>query len=273
MGTVEEGDAHWVPHPTQIPVRVSACVTRLNRILVCFAPTRFPPTQTKWLGRNFLYELPSSFLISNARQKLDGGTPNANSPLLRRDQMPKKQRVPEVLWRLFGGRARPLLQMIVSLLPPPPPLAAAICERCARCKWRRCLGCSCGVGEAEAASFLLRPDDPQDYRKLLSQCFVVVDDNVPPYSGGYDVVIVRTQRQIVVNVIMKLRMENTPSANVICNGYDKLDRTSATLELLASSAWCLLSERAGGPFMSYLLSNASIFLPMSGVKYCQHFLT
>ncbi|OWM83257.1 hypothetical protein CDL15_Pgr012738 [Punica granatum] len=183
--------------------------------------------------------------------------------------MPKKQRVPEVLWRLFGGRARPLLQMIVSLLPPPPPLAAAICERCARCKWRRCLGCSCGVGEAEAASFLLRPDDPQDYRKLLSQCFVVVDDNVPPYSGGYDVVIVRTQRQIVVNVIMKLRMENTPSANVICNGYDKLDRTSATLELLASSAWCLLSERAGGPFMSYLLSNASIFLPMSGVKYCQ----
>ncbi|KAK0575118.1 hypothetical protein LWI29_034268 [Acer saccharum] len=29
-------------------------------------------------------------------------------------------------------------------------------------------------------SFLLRPDDPSDYRSLLDNCFVVVNDRAPP---------------------------------------------------------------------------------------------
>ncbi len=88
--------------------------------------------------------------------------------------MPKKRRVPEVLWRLFRDRARSLACTIVSLLPPPPSL-------CLCCTGSQCLGCS----GAEAMSFLMRDDDPLDYLKLLNQCFVVVSDNAPPLSLSY----------------------------------------------------------------------------------------
>ncbi|CAL5339265.1 unnamed protein product [Camellia sinensis] len=84
----------------------------------------------------------------------------------------KRKRVPEVLWRLFHNRARTLADTVISLIPPSPPPA----ER--RCKGRRCIGCS-GQGYV---SFLLRPDDPSEYRKLLTHCFVVVSDNAPPLS-------------------------------------------------------------------------------------------
>ncbi|KAF5956036.1 hypothetical protein HYC85_008892 [Camellia sinensis] len=84
----------------------------------------------------------------------------------------KRKRVPEVLWRLFHNRARTLADTVISLIPPSPPPAEC------RCKGRRCLGCS-GQGYM---SFLLRPDDPSEYRKLLTHCFVVVSDNAPPLS-------------------------------------------------------------------------------------------
>lgn len=85
-----------------------------------------------------------------------------------------RRRVPEVLWRLFHNKARTLADTILSLIPSPP-LAVANC----RCKGRRCLGC---MGD-KAMSYLLRPKDPSDYRKLLTQCFVVVPDGAPPLSG------------------------------------------------------------------------------------------
>ncbi|KAK4372170.1 hypothetical protein RND71_007554 [Anisodus tanguticus] len=82
----------------------------------------------------------------------------------------KKRRVPEVLWRLFHNRARTLGDTILSLIP------LKTSPNCS-CKGRRCLGC---VGEDGATSFLLREKDPDDYRKLLNHCFVVVSDHAPP---------------------------------------------------------------------------------------------
>ncbi|KAL6952895.1 RNA-directed DNA polymerase [Sarracenia purpurea var. burkii] len=88
--------------------------------------------------------------------------------------MARKRRVPEVLWRIFHNRARTLGDTIISLIPSSPPSEA----KC-RCKGRKCLGCS---GD-DAMSFLLRPEDPSEYRKLLTQCFVVVSDNAPTLSA------------------------------------------------------------------------------------------
>lgn len=85
----------------------------------------------------------------------------------------KRKHVPEVLWRLFGNRARTLADTILSLIPPPPDTQAAC-----RCKRRRgCLSCSGGG----AMSFLVRSGDLQDYLKLLNGCFVVVSDDAPPF--------------------------------------------------------------------------------------------
>lgn len=83
----------------------------------------------------------------------------------------RRTRVPEVLLRLFGDNARTLADTILALIPPRPATATGC-----RCKGRRCLSCS---GD-EAMSFLVRPGDPSDYRKLLTGCFAVVSENAPP---------------------------------------------------------------------------------------------
>lgn len=83
----------------------------------------------------------------------------------------RRTRVPEVLLRLFGDNARTLADTILALIPPRPATATGC-----RCKGRRCLSCS---GD-EAMSFLVRPSDPSDYRKLLTGCFAVVSENAPP---------------------------------------------------------------------------------------------
>ena len=90
-------------------------------------------------------------------------------------KMPKKRRVPEVLWRLFRHRARTLASTIVSLVPPLPPSSCS----CSRSRTgSQCLSCS----GSEAMSFLVRKEDPQEYVKLLNKCFVVVSENAPPLS-------------------------------------------------------------------------------------------
>lgn len=89
--------------------------------------------------------------------------------------MRQKRWVPQVLWRLFRHRARTLASAIAALLPTPP-LAVAECRYC---KGSQCLRCSAGA--AEAMSFLVRPDDPTDYCRLLNRCFVVVSDDAPPF--------------------------------------------------------------------------------------------
>ncbi|XP_068499020.1 telomerase reverse transcriptase isoform X5 [Phaseolus vulgaris] len=150
-----------------------------------------------------------------------------------------KRSVPGVLWRMFRHRARTLSDTVTSLLPPPPQLC--------RCNGRRCLGCT-----LDAKSFLLRPDDPSDYRKLLSQCYVVVSENAPslpvfvPLSG-------LSQNQVVKRTIEQMLHQRVPAdSNSKCS--------SLTVELLSSASWCLLLSRVGDDFMIYLLRNTSIFL-------------
>ncbi|KAI7998944.1 Telomerase reverse transcriptase [Camellia lanceoleosa] len=78
-----------------------------------------------------------------------------------------RRRVSEVLWRLFHNRSPTLADTIISLIPPPP-LPPECC-----CQGWQCLGCS-GDG---AMSFLLGPDDPSDYRKLLTHRVAVISNN------------------------------------------------------------------------------------------------
>lgn len=86
--------------------------------------------------------------------------------------MPRKPRrsVPEILWKLFGKKARNLKDTIVDLIPD----RNIRPEQC-RCRSQGCLRCS-----REKPSFLLRPDDPIHYRKLLHSCFVVLGEQTPP---------------------------------------------------------------------------------------------
>ncbi|CBI24880.3 unnamed protein product, partial [Vitis vinifera] len=167
----------------------------------------------------------------------------------------RKRRVPEILWRLFRHRARTLADTIVSLIPPLP--------HCG-CNGRRCLGCIGG----DADSYLLRPQDPCDYRKLLSECFVVVSYNAPPLSTIY---LDRrwSQLQIVRKTIEMIMCEQPGSSNVLCGGYSKCNNLSSIVELLTSSAWGLLLERVGDDIMVYLLKHTSIFLPLPHKMHCQ----
>lgn len=83
------------------------------------------------------------------------------------EKMRKKRRVPEVLRRLFHNRPRTLADAITSLLPPHS--SSSVPDHCRFCKGRRCLSCSGPNG----MSFILRPNDPSDYRNLLNHCYVV----------------------------------------------------------------------------------------------------
>ncbi|XP_071931682.1 telomerase reverse transcriptase-like isoform X2 [Coffea arabica] len=171
----------------------------------------------------------------------------------------RRRRVPEVLWRLFHNKARTLADTILSLLPSPPtPVANCLC------KGRRCLGC---IGD-EAMSYLLRPKDPADYRKLLTQCFVVVPENAPTFSG-FDPHNRWSQLETVRRSIEMIMREQPTFANVICNAYDKTNRRSSIVEALTSSAWCLLLRRVGDILMVYLLRTTFVFLPLPRRKHHQ----
>ncbi|KAK6162962.1 hypothetical protein DH2020_002803 [Rehmannia glutinosa] len=178
----------------------------------------------------------------------------------------KRERVPEVLWRLFRNRARTLADTILALIPPPP----AKGDEC-RCKGCRCLSCS---GD-EAMSFLVRPGDPSDYRKLLTGCFVVVSENAPPLPV-FDPHCRWSQSEIVRRSIEMIMHEQSSASNLICCSYDKDfarlsqdKRTSAVVDTLTSSKWTLLLRRVGDALMMYLLKYTSIFLPLPRNKYDQ----
>ncbi|RYQ95799.1 hypothetical protein Ahy_B08g091158 isoform B [Arachis hypogaea] len=133
--------------------------------------------------------------------------------------MARKRRptVPGVLWRMFRNRARTLCDTIISLLPPP--LASP--DLC-RCNGRRCLGCA-----ADAMSFLLRPDDPSDYRKLLTKCFVVVAGNAPSVPCFcHCSPVTCPQNEIVCKVIEEmLCRRQTAKTNVLCVAYDRQQKS------------------------------------------------
>ncbi|PHT61395.1 hypothetical protein T459_34755 [Capsicum annuum] len=170
----------------------------------------------------------------------------------------KRRRVPVVLWRLFHNRARTLLNTILSLIPLK---TSANC----RCRGRRCFGC---VGENEAMSFLLREDDPDDYKKLLNRCFVVVSDQAPPLRS-YDTHCRWPHLELVRRTIEMTINEQCRSSNILSFGYDKTSRFSNTVELLTSPSWSLLLTRIGDVLMVYLLKSTSIFLRLPRNKYHQ----
>ncbi|KAL9175576.1 hypothetical protein ABFS82_02G119800 [Erythranthe guttata] len=173
----------------------------------------------------------------------------------------KRKRVPEVLWRLFGSRARTLADTILSLVPPPPNTAAGC-----RCRGRRCLSC-CGGGD-EARSFLVDPGDPSDYRGLLNRCYVVVSVNAPPLRV-FDPHCRWPQSEIVRRSIEMILSEEPASSNLICCGYYKGTRSSDVVDVLTSSIWTLLLNRVGDSLMVYLLKYTSIFLPLPRMKHRQ----
>ncbi|KAI3923276.1 hypothetical protein MKW92_021398 [Papaver armeniacum] len=135
----------------------------------------------------------------------------------------KKQRIPETLFRVYKHRARTLVDAIISLLPPPPPSPVEC-----RCKGRRCLGCS-GI------QFLLKIDDPYEYKDLLNKCFVVFSEDSPPLTSFYPGCH-WSQRQQMTN-------------------------SSCVVDLLSTLAWKLLLTRIGDELMVHLLRFGSIFLP------------
>ncbi|XP_073313879.1 telomerase reverse transcriptase isoform X3 [Primulina huaijiensis] len=170
--------------------------------------------------------------------------------------MARKRRVPEVLWRLFHNSARTLAETILALVPPPP----AEC----RCRGRRCLSCMCD----QAMSFILRPEDPPEYRKLLTGCYAVVSENAP-LIPVFDPHCRWPQREIVRRSIEMILYEQPSSSNLICCGYDKANRSSGIIDILMSSAWILLLTRVGDALMMYLLKYTSLFLPLPRHKHHQ----
>ncbi|GAB4828804.1 hypothetical protein Ancab_018465 [Ancistrocladus abbreviatus] len=173
--------------------------------------------------------------------------------------MRKRRWVPKVLWKLFGSNARTLAETIISLTPP----------EC-RCKGRiKCLRCVYGVAE-DAMSYLLRPEDPSDYHKLLEDCYVFVPENAPPLPP--DAVYFShhwSQYQIVKRTIKTILNEQPGSSNVICSGYNQYEDSSHTVRLLTCSAWDQVLKRVGDGIMFYLLMNTLVFLPHPYDKHRQ----
>ncbi|KAJ8762959.1 hypothetical protein K2173_023088 [Erythroxylum novogranatense] len=157
--------------------------------------------------------------------------------------MPKKRRVPEVLWRLFRNRAMTLANGVV------------------------CLISQCSGGQ-DVMSYLLRPDDPADYRTLLNHSFVVINIDAPPI-GRHDPANRWPQKQIVERTMEMIMRDKLASSNVICSDFDKCTHSSPIVELLTSSAWSLLLSRVGDAIMIYLLKHTTIILPLPRKKYHQ----
>ncbi|KAK6933776.1 Telomerase ribonucleoprotein complex - RNA-binding domain [Dillenia turbinata] len=163
----------------------------------------------------------------------------------------RRRRVPEVIWRLYGDRARSLAETIISLIPP-----SSKGKCCCRGS-QKCLACS-----DDAMSYLLRRDDPSSYSKLLRQCFVVVSQNAPPFPSSYHRRSHWSQLQVVTRTIEMMISEEPKTPNVLCSGYDKISNSSFIVELLTTSEWRLLLKRVGDGLMVYLLHHTAIFLPL-----------
>ncbi|XP_076902584.1 LOW QUALITY PROTEIN: telomerase reverse transcriptase-like [Bidens hawaiensis] len=189
----------------------------------------------------------------------------------------RRKRVPEVLWKLFKNRAATLAQTILSLLPPQTQTTTGTtqcyCKRSSSSSiqdyyyyyYYYCLHCCQG----DRMPFLLREDDPPDYRNLLHHCFLVLPDNAPSPPPSLDYHSRYPQLEIVRRTIEMILSENNSSKNVICTGYNKRTRSSIVVEALASPSWSLLSKRVGDALMVYILKYSSIFIPLNKKKHNQ----
>ncbi|XVE68450.1 hypothetical protein DITRI_Ditri09bG0069600 [Diplodiscus trichospermus] len=184
-------------------------------------------------------------------------------------------RVPKILWKIFKDKARSLATTITCIIPPPRPQPFPIT---CRCRGRSCLQCC-----EDRMSFLIRPEDPLDYKRLLDDCYVVVNDDAPFLEFYPD----RhwSQKQIVGRVIeMMLSRRPRSLCELLTEAYAatymdlafafdnlllKHTRSSMIVELLTSSAWDILLERVGDECMVYLLWHTSIFVPLFHKKHFQ----
>ncbi|KAH9771490.1 Telomerase reverse transcriptase [Citrus sinensis] len=155
-----------------------------------------------------------------------------------------KRRVPEVLWRLYRDRARSLSHAVTYLftqtqLPP---------------------SNSNTSGAEDDMSFLLKHNDPSDYRNLLNNCYIVINDNARPLPSHFSLRNRWSQHQIVKKTIEMIMSENPVSSNVISSAYDK----ASTLPPPGGPA-----SFVGDDLMVYLLKHSSIFLPLPHKKHHQ----
>ncbi|KAF5187743.1 Telomerase reverse transcriptase [Thalictrum thalictroides] len=147
------------------------------------------------------------------------------------------RKIPEVLWRIYGNRARTLEETVIDLLPKP---LLSSSDKC-RCRGKGCLGCS----GSDPKGFLLRRSDPKDYFNLLTNGFAVVS-NAAPSVQSFSFDIHWTQEQVVEKTIERIIGNNQ---NVICNGY-KL-------------------HQARDEVMVHLFKFVSLFLPLAGGNHYQ----
>ncbi|KAH9771487.1 Telomerase reverse transcriptase [Citrus sinensis] len=149
-----------------------------------------------------------------------------------------KRRVPEVLWRLYRDRARSLSHAVTYLftqtqLPP---------------------SNSNTSGAEDDMSFLLKHNDPSDYRNLLNNCYIVINDNARPLPSHFSLRNRWSQHQplsllclqIVKKTIEMIMSENPVSSNVISSAYDKA-RKLFEFHFRASNWSGLVSSIKKGP--------------------------
>ncbi|CAL9202914.1 unnamed protein product [Musa hybrid cultivar] len=152
----------------------------------------------------------------------------------RKRQRKRLRRVPAALRRVYGDLVQTLEAAILSLLPPPPSSPTEC-----RCRGRLCLGCG-------TPAYLLRQDDPPDYRILLTRGLCVLSCDAPPpprVFHGDDApqrVLVRNARELILDNMLE-------TMNVLCNGHDKI----------------------GFQLMVFLLRFSSIFIPVRNKSYYQ----
>ncbi|CAA7389366.1 unnamed protein product [Spirodela intermedia] len=161
----------------------------------------------------------------------------------------KRHRIPEVLRRTFGDRARTLGETILSLSPKPPPKQVECL-----CRGRGCVRCG-------GSSFLLRQEDGPDYRQLLNRCFCVVSPGAPEltdlcYRGEW------TQRLIVRYTVESLIGRSHSYDNVLREGYDEIGESAMTFLLKYSSIFIPLPtnnhHQVTGPLLNKVLQSLNL---------------
>lgn len=113
----------------------------------------------------------------------------------------------EVPWRLSGGQALTLGETIVGFIP-----GECFCKMGSKSKWK-CLHCCFHEGSGDnPISYLLRPNDADDYQILLNDSFVVVPENAPQLPSDSSSVCRWSQSQVCLCTLDFICVNYFPSA-------------------------------------------------------------
>lgn len=163
-----------------------------------------------------------------------------------------------LLRSLYGSRLRSLLDLLQDLL-------------------RQRLGHEEGTG-------LVRDGDSEEYLALLKHSFAVLSEGAPERVGRVPVVLEEpthqrwSQKQVVERAV-QLHLREGASSDVLCFGYGQVQSSGLNKEISAfkgpeyhhlnvatsfitTHLWVTLLARVGEERMLYLLSYASIFVPL-----------